>query len=48
MNSAMTQVDINGHTKESVENLVSKIGYINPRVKLNAESAQLTVETVVK
>lgn len=48
MNSAMTQIDISGHTKESVESLVSKIGYVNPRVKMTPESSHLTFKTAVR
>jgi len=45
LNSEMTEITINGHTKEAVEKLVRRVGYINSRVYPTPGDRSLVLET---
>jgi hypothetical protein len=45
MNSAMSRLSISGHTKDGVEKLVERIGYINGHSKPLSGSSTITMET---
>ena len=45
LNSEMTEITINGHTKEAVEKLVRRVGYINSRVYPTPGDRSLILET---
>jgi hypothetical protein len=47
MNSDMSRLAINGHTKDGVEKLVARIGYVNTHTKPMAGSSSITLETAV-
>jgi len=47
MNSDMSRLAINGHTKPGVEKLVSRIGYVNSHTKPLVGQSAITFDTDV-
>ena len=47
MNSDMSRLAINGHTKQGVEKLVDRIGYVNSHTKPLVGHSTVTFDTVV-
>ena len=47
MNSDMSRLAINGHTKQGVEKLVARIGYVNSHTKPLVGNSAITFNTDV-
>lgn len=47
MNSAMSRLSISGHTKEGVEKLVERIGYMNGHSRPLTGTTTISMETTL-